>query len=154
MPILASFSRLIYYSEPYISKFIKVFYHENFERPTFGMMLFQRHPFEIILDLISIIFILFALLTSFELLIMPCTCLNKDLKITISKRGLYQNERYQTRELDSFNELDILGVEEDGNKRNKSQLQLQLQSLELSKKQPLERSKSQLQSKLKNPENN
>ena len=71
-PVLASFSRLLYYLEPYISMArMKILYGENT----------LIDVSEIKYEIISGIFILFAFITSNELIILPCNCLNKDLKI-------------------------------------------------------------------------
>ena len=86
--ILACFSRLIYFLEPYISMMINiVLYDENFKRALF----------EMILEIISALFIIFALSTSSELILMPCDCLNRDLKIMISERSR-QDEMNKIRE--------------------------------------------------------
>ena len=99
IPILASFARMIYFVEPYISKVImKLLYDKDFQIPLF----------QIIFEIISILFILFALFTSTELIIMPYECLKKDLKVTVSERA----------ELDVINmntELDQINQEEEEN---------------------------------------
>ena len=94
--ILASFSRLVYFLEPYISMTINiVFYDEIFKRPLF----------EMILEIISALFIVFALITSVELIIMPCNCLSKDLKIIISQRsGQDKIDASRMSELDELEE--------------------------------------------------
>ena len=76
-----------------------VFYDEIFKRPLF----------EMILEIIFALFILFAIITSVELIIMPCNCLSKDLKIMISGRsGQYEIDAPR-----SMSELEALGEEEE-----------------------------------------
>ena len=78
-PILASFSSLIYYFEPYISMIIMyVFYYRNFEKGNL----------EMIFDAISLICFLFSYGISIEIIIFPCGCLNKGTKYFTSKRAI------------------------------------------------------------------
>ena len=102
-PIVASFSRLIYYVEPYITKIIlKFFYDENI----------QIGPLEIQYEILSGFFILIALPTSIELIILPCHCLNKDVKYVIA-----ENLRIQKPKIEEEEE------EEKKNKENKDNSQ-------------------------------
>ena len=78
-PILASFSSLIYYFEPFMSMIImKVLYNKNIEK---GQL-------EIIFEMISGIFFLFTFITSIEIIILPCDCLKKDTRSFISQRAV------------------------------------------------------------------
>ena len=78
-PILASFSSLIYYFEPYISMIIMyAFYYRNIEKGNL----------EMIFDAISLICFLFSYAISIEIIIFPCGCLNKGTKYFTSKRGI------------------------------------------------------------------
>ena len=88
-PIVASFCRLIYYSEPYISMIIlKFFYDENI----------QSRPSEILYEMISGLFILFALVTSIELIILPCHFLNKDVKYVVAGKGITDQKKAEEEE--------------------------------------------------------
>lgn len=102
IPILASFARMIYFVEPYISKAImKFLYDKDFQIPLF----------QIIFEIISILFILFALFTSIELIIMPYECLKKNLKVIVAKRA--ELDMIDMKRVSNETELDQMNHEEE-----------------------------------------
>ena len=105
-PILASFSRLVFYLEPYISMIImKIFYNENT----------QKVLLEIIFEIISGLRFLFTLSTSIELIFLPCICLNKVIRFFLYKREKVWSE---SAEMGSENEdipLDLIITKNDEN---------------------------------------